>query len=236
MRQLSRMTAPHWLGLYAVLLAAWAAVLAVAVPVPLAAGLRDLCLAPAAEAGLSGLIAMWLIMSAAMMLPTALPALATFDEIAHAQGVPGGARLIAGYAAIWVGFSVVAALAQLAFARSGVLGGGWLAPGLLILAAGYQVSPLKEACLSRCRRPLTFFMQHWDAGPLRMGLRLGAVCLGCCWALMALGLIGGAMSLGFMALATLLMTLEKLTTGRAVPHLIALGCLGGAGYLLGGYA
>jgi predicted metal-binding membrane protein len=78
-------------------------------------------------------------------------------------------------------------------------------------------------------------MQHWDEGPLRMGLRLGAVCLGCCWALMALGLIGGAMSLGFMALATVSMTAEKLTTGRAVPVAIALACLAGAGFLMGGW-
>ena len=53
-------------------------------------------------------------------------------------------------------------------------------------------------------------MQHWDEGPLRMGIRLGAVCLGCCWALMLLGFVGGVMSLGFMALATVIMVFEKL--------------------------
>lgn len=233
MRHLSRMTAPHWLALYGTLLAAWAAVWLMAVPVTgLGAALRDLCLTPAAQAGPGGLLAMWLIMSAAMMLPTAIPALATFDDIADAHGTGGGASLIAGYALVWVGFSGVAMLASLA---SGGFGGDpRFAAALLILAAGYQVSPVKDACLSKCRAPLTFFMAHWADGPFRMGLRLGATCLGCCWALMALGLVGGAMSLGFMALATVLMTLEKLSRGVFVPRAIALVCLIGAGYLIGG--
>jgi predicted metal-binding membrane protein len=234
MRHLSRMTAPHWLTLYAALLAAWAAVWIMERPGPFAQALRDLCLTPASEATLPGLVAMWLIMSAAMMLPTALPAFATFDQIADAQGVRGGGRLLAGYGAVWIGFACLAAVAQLVFGRLGVAQAGWLAPALLVSAAAYQVTPLKEACLTRCRQPLTFFMQHWDEGPARMGLRLGATCLGCCWALMALGLIGGAMSLGFMALATVLMTAEKLTTGRAVPVVIAIACLAGAGFLLEG--
>ncbi|TFL18678.1 DUF2182 domain-containing protein [Jannaschia formosa] len=226
------MTAPHWLALYAGLLVAWALVWTMSAPGAFATALRDLCLTPAGEAALPGLVAMWLIMSAAMMLPTAIPAFATHDEITTAQGLHGGGALVGGYVLVWVGFSLLAATVQLALGDR--IAAPWLAPALLVLAAGYQVSPLKEACLSKCRQPLTFFMQFWDEGPWRMGLRLGAVCLGCCWALMALGLIGGAMSLGFMALVTLLMTLEKLTTGRIVPVAIALACLVGAGFLLGG--
>ncbi len=230
------MTAPHWLALYAGLLIAWALLAATALPGGSGAALRDVCRVAAAEAGPMGLVAMWLVMSAAMMLPTAIPAFATYDEIADSHGTGGGGTLVGGYAAIWIGFSGLAALVQLGAARLDIAAASWLAPGLLIAAAAYQVSPLKAACLSRCRQPLTFFMQHWDEGPWRMGLRLGAVCLGCCWALMALGLIGGAMSLGFMALATLLMTLEKLTSGDAVPRAIGLACLLGAGYLIGGIA
>ncbi|MGB3406933.1 MAG: DUF2182 domain-containing protein [Jannaschia sp.] len=235
MRHLSRMSAPHWLALYAGLLLAWGAVWAMAVPGDFGSVLRDLCLTPAAQAGLPGLVAMWLIMSSAMMLPTAIPAFATHDTIADTQGLDGGGRLVAGYSVIWIGFSVVAAGVQLATASLGVLEAHWLAPVLLIAAGGYQFSALKEACLSKCRQPLTFMMQYWDEGPWRMGLRLGATCLGCCWALMALGLIGGTMSLGFMALATVLMTLEKLTRGTFVPSAIGLGCLAGAGFLIGGY-
>lgn len=236
MRHLSRMTAPHWLALYGALLLAWASVWAASTPSQWGSLIRDLCLTPAAQAGFGGLLAMWLIMSAAMMLPTALPAFATHDEIADAHGTGGGAGLVGGYAIVWVGFAIIAALVQLTSARIGALDAPWLPPALLILAGAYQFSALKEACLSKCRQPLTFFMQHWAEGPMRMGLRLGAVCLGCCWALMALGLIGGTMSLGFMALATLLMTLEKLTSGDFLPRAIGLACFAGAGFLIGGFA
>ena len=237
MKHLSQMAAPHWLALYAVLIAAWIAVYAMSTDAGLAVALRDICRLPVAALGPGGAVAMWLIMSAAMMLPTAIPAFATHDHIADSQGTGGGASLVAGYVAIWVGFSVVAAAVQLSISATGVADGPdgpWFAAGLLMLAGAYQFSPMKDACLSKCRQPLTFFLQHWDDGPWRMGLRLGATCLGCCWALMALGLIGGAMSLGFMALATALMTLEKLSRGALVPHAIGLACLTGAGYLIGG--
>ncbi|SFI35330.1 Predicted metal-binding membrane protein [Jannaschia pohangensis] len=230
------MTAPHWLALYGTLLAAWTAVVLMATPTGWGTLLRDLCLTPAAAAGPGGVLAMWLIMSSAMMLPTALPAFATYDDIAQAHGTGGGGHLIAGYAIVWAGFSALAMVAQLALGRLAILDEPLLAAALLILAGGYQFSPLKDACLSKCRMPLTFFMGHWNDGPFRMGLRLGATCLGCCWALMALGLIGGAMSLGFMALATGLMTLEKLSRGALVPRAIGLACLVGAGFLIGGPA
>ena len=235
LRHLGRMTAPHWLALYAVLLGAWSAlwILSAAGAPTWSALLLDLCRATVDGAGLPRLVAMWLLMSAAMMLPTVIPAFATHDEIADAQGTGGGAALVAGYVAVWAGFSGLAAMSQMALA--GRMDAPWLAAALLALAGLYQFSPLKEACLSRCRMPLTFFMAHWSDGPFRMGLRLGVTCLGCCWALMALGLIGGAMSLGFMALATLLMTLEKLSRGALVPRAIGLACLGAAGYLTGGY-
>ena len=235
MRHLGRMAAPHWVALYGALLASWAALWAASAPTGdgWARLLLDLCRATPETAGAAGMLAMWLLMSAAMMLPTAIPAIATHDEIAAAHGTGGGARLVAGYAVVWVGFSLAAAAAQSAL--GGVAQAPWLAPALLALAGAYQLSPQKDACLSRCRSPLAFFITHWAEGPWRMGLRLGAVCLGCCWALMALGLVGGAMSLGFMALATLLMTLEKLTRGAFVPRAIGLACLVGAGYLTGGY-
>ena len=79
-----------------------------------------------------------------------------------------------------------------------------------MLAGAYQFSPLKAACLAKCRAPLGFFMQHWDEGAWRNGLRLGLVCLGCCWALMALAFVGGVMNLAFMGLATAIMVIEKL--------------------------
>ena len=128
---------------------------------------------------------------------------------------------MAGYLAVWLGFSVIAAGAQMALFNAGLLTAfgdsrsGALSAALLALAGAYQFSPAKEACLSKCRRPLVFFMAHWDEGPLRNGLRLGLVCLGCCWALMALAFVGGVMNLAFMGLATVIMVLEKLPRSGA---------------------
>ena len=232
MRHLTRMAAPHWLALYGLILAAWAGLWWLAAPAPdLAGALWALCRATPEAAGPGGVLAMWALMSAAMMLPTALPAFATYDEVAHAHGLGGGGRMVAGYAVVWLGASALAAGLQLGLPA---LAHPVAGPVLLVGAAAYQVSPLKEACLSRCRAPLTFLMAHWDAGPWRMGLRLGLVCLGCCWALMALAFVGGLMSLGFMALATVLMTLEKLSRGTLVPRATAIACLLGAGFLIGG--
>ena len=107
--------------------------------------------------------------------------------------------------------SAAAAALQVALFQLGLIGALGqslsvpLTMALLIGAGVYQFSPLKDACLSRCRAPLTFFMQHWDEGPFRNGLRLGADCLGCCWALMLLGFVGGTMNLAFMGLAMVLM-------------------------------
>jgi predicted metal-binding membrane protein len=154
------------------------------------------------------------LLSAAMMLPTALPALATFDDLPSTQGDFG--RLVGGYLAVWLVFSAVAAVAQMGLWQLGLVDqtglsvNTWLSGGLLILAGAYQFSAFKAACVSKCRAPFAFFMQHWPEGPWRMGLRLGAVCLGCCWALMLLAFVGGVMSLAFMGLATLLMVFEKL--------------------------
>jgi predicted metal-binding membrane protein len=110
--------------------------------------------------------------------------------------------------------------------RSALLSGG-----LLVLAGAYQFSALKEACLAKCRMPVTFFMAHWDEGAWRNGLRLGAVCLGCCWALMLLGFVGGVMSLGFMGLATVVMTLEKLRAGAWITRPLG-GVLIGTGLVV----
>ncbi|MEM8851476.1 MAG: DUF2182 domain-containing protein [Pseudomonadota bacterium] len=228
------MTAPHWLALYAGLVAAWIFVWLGSTEVAWATLIRDLCATPVVAAGWGGAFAMWVVMAAAMMLPTALPAFATYDEIAAAHGASGGAALVAGYGAIWFGFAALAATAQVFSARLSLGDGVWFAAALLGLAGAYQFSAWKVACLSRCRQPLTFFMGHWAEGAWRMGLRLGATCLGCCWALMALGLIGGAMSLGFMALATCLMVSEKLAHGSWLTHGIGVACFCGAGYLIGG--
>ncbi len=160
---------------------------------------------------------MWLVMSAAMMAPTFVPSLRVFDDLSHSTTANrfGFAALVAGYMAVWLGFSVLAAALQVWLSEQGWIVGdrsvlGLLNAGLLTGAGVYQFTSLKNACLSKCRQPLTFFMQYWSDGPLKMGFRLGLICVGCCWLLMLLGFVGGVMNLLWMGLATLLMVLEKL--------------------------
>src|SRR6202162_6654935 len=85
--------------------------------------------------------------------------------------------------------------------------------GVLLVAAGsYQLTPLKHACLRHCRAPAHFLSQYWRKGTIgafRMGLRLGAYCLGCCWILMALLFVGGVMNLLWIAAIAGFVLLEK---------------------------
>ncbi len=218
------MTGWHWLVLFALILLSWLILFAMAVPSELRQMSRlygaefweALCTVTPDAAGFLRLTLMWGLMSAAMMAPTALPAFATYDDLTRTAPNTSFGLLISGYLTVWLGFAVLAAGVQMGLTQAGLVNligesqSPILTGALLIGAGAYQFSALKEACLSKCRRPLSFFMQHWDEGPLRNGLRLGLVCLGCCWALMLLGFVGGVMNLAFMGLATILMVLEKL--------------------------
>lgn len=242
-----------WLGFYGLILAAWIGVALMARDGGVAGGPADgladipaafwaaLC-SSAAEAAPVALWAMWALMAAAMMLPGFVPALRTFADlgVTGATTGAGAAALVAGYLAVWLVAAAAGAAAQWALARWGMVTPAgaslspWLTAALLLGAGAYQFSALKAACLSRCRMPLTFFMQHWRPGAaaaLAMGARLGLHCLGCCWALMALGFVGGTMNLAWMGAATLFMALEKLPDlGRALtrPAGWALIAAGGA--------
>ena len=218
------MSAPHWLALYGSILLAWALLYMMQLPPDLIAAAnfygadfwQSLCQIQPGLSGAPGIFLMWALMSAAMMAPTALPALATWEDLCKAGHATGFGLLIAGYLLIWLCFALFATAAQIALAAAGLLNplgesvSLWFSALLLAVAGGYQFSALKTACLSKCRAPLTFFMQHWSEGPLRMGLRMGLDCLGCCWALMALAFVGGTMNLLWMAGAMVLMMLEKL--------------------------
>lgn len=218
------MSGAHWLALFGLILASWAALYAMSVPPELRLleqtyG-RDfwvsLCAITPDAAGYLRMVLMWSLMSAAMMAPTILPALATYDDLSRVSKDTNFGVLVSGYLIIWLGFSVGAAGLQMLLFQAGLLGvfgdslSSLLSAALLASAGLYQFSTLKEACLSKCRQPMTFFMQHFDEGPWRNGLRLGLVCLGCCWALMLLAFVGGVMSVAFMGLATVIMVLEKL--------------------------
>ena len=219
-----RMSGLHWLMLFGGILLCWAALFAMSVPQDLriagaiygAEFWLTLCTMTPDAAGAARMVLMWVLMSAAMMAPTALPAFATYDDLSRsAEGTRFG-DLVAGYLLVWIGFSLLAAGLQLVLLQADLISvfgdsrSGLLSALLLLIAGGYQFTPLKAQCLSKCRRPLVFFMQHWDEGAFRNGLRLGAVCLGCCWALMLLAFVGGVMNLAFMGLATVFMVLEKL--------------------------
>ncbi len=165
--------------------------------------------------------AMWAVMMAAMMLPTLVPTLRDYgDLMVSANGTRAGwLGVVAGFMAVWVGFALVIAAAQLALLRAGLIDmlgiatTGWFAPALLIAVGLYQFSSAKAVCHGVCHSPAMYFFGHWRigfSGGLRMGLGLGAFCVGCCWGFMALGFVGGVMSLLWMGLATLFMVIEKL--------------------------
>ena len=126
---------------------------------------------------------------------------------------------LVGFAALITGLQL-ALLFGGAVDMLGIAQSPYLAGGLLITAGAFQFTRVKEVCHGVCHAPMTYFLGHWKtgfAGGLRMGLGLGAFCVGCCWGFMALGFVGGVMSLMWMGLATLFMVLEKLPRfGRTV--------------------
>lgn len=245
-RRLGRSLA--WGGVYAAILLAWSALALMAPQRPAAEGLEPWLLEalcrPAGEAGPGALLGMWGLMSLAMMLPGFVPAARTFDALGAcgARDGTGLAALVGGYLAVWAGFSALGALAQAELSRAGLLDGQGASRSALLTAALfagaglYQFSALKDACLTRCRHPLSFFLQHWRPGAgaaFAMGARLGLACLGCCWALMALAFVGGTMHLGWMAAATLFMTMEKLDPpGRALTRPAGVLLLAAGGWTL----
>lgn len=170
---------------------------------------------------------MWTVMMIAMMLPGASPMILTFSKVRRQRLATGGTTaptplFVAGYLAVWTGFSVLAAVGQWslhgyalldsAMGRTGPLLGG----GLLIFAGAFQWTSLKEACLTKCRTPLGFLLAEWREGwrgAFIMGLRHGAFCVGCCWALMLLMFVGGVMNLAWMGGLAVYMLAEKVVPG-----------------------
>ncbi len=167
------------------------------------------------------LFAMWAIMMAAMMLPTLVPTLRAYEDLmTSATGTRAGwLGVLLGYFLVWVAFAALITGVQLALLFGGVVDMLGIAKStvfaglLLLVVGGFQFTRAKEICHGVCHSPMTYFLGHWRvgfAGGLRMGLGLGAFCVGCCWGFMALGFVGGVMSLLWMGLATLFMVLEKL--------------------------
>ena len=221
--QVRKMTQVHWIMLFLAISVAWIFLYLLSVPNELRLlskiygvnFFNEFCIITPDVSGFFQIFSMWILMSAAMMAPTALPAFAVYEELGDNVEI-NLLRLLLGYLTVWIVFSFFAAVSQMALFIYGYLDNlGQVTSsklsGLILFFAGvYQFTSLKQACLAKCRRPLTFFMQYFDQGPLANGLRLGAVCLGCCWALMLISFVGGVMNLAFMGLATFLMIIEKL--------------------------
>lgn len=180
---------------------------------------------------------LWLAMTLAMMLPTAAPMILTYAEIAETAARKGERivsplMLAVGYCTVWIGAALVAATAQILLADA--VPAAWtpaLTAAAFVGAGLYQFSTLKHACLSRCRQPFSFFFLNWTTRPhgvFRLGVRQGMDCLGCCWAMMALMFVSGAMNVVWMAALAVYMTAEKLGAGRSLTRiggvaLIAIG-------------
>src|SRR5215210_8061392 len=166
---------------------------------------------------------MWAVMMVAMMTPSAAPMILMFAGVNRSRQkqqvpyVPTSVFLL-GYLVIWAAFSVVATAAQwglhavsllspMMVSTSPILGGI-----LLLLAGIYQWTPLKHACLSKCRSPLGFVLNEWREGrwgAFLMGLKHGSYCTGCCWSLMALLFAAGVMNLVWVAAIAGFVLLEK---------------------------
>lgn len=166
---------------------------------------------------------MWAVMMAAMMLPSALPMVQMYARSAEGQGEYRNGRLtgafVGGYLAVWTAFSAAATLAQWGLLELRLItpmmesASNGLSGTLLVAAGLYQFTPLKHACLNKCRTPLGFLLSEWRPGPggaFVMGLRHGTYCTGCCVMLMLLLFVLGVMNLLWILVLTLVVLTEKL--------------------------
>jgi predicted metal-binding membrane protein len=209
----------------------------------------EICRAlPAGELLLPGLLYAggWLLMSAAMMLPTALPLLRLFDRLTAARrnrlALIG--LLVAGYLLVWSGFGVAAHLLDAGLhatvARSGrLLFNGWALGAIMLTIAGlFQFSRFKYHCLDKCRTPFSFIAQHWNGrtprlSAFRLGVHHGMFCVGCCWAIMLLMFVVGTGNVGWMLILGAVMALEKNAPwGRRLSHPLGFALLAWAGTIM----
>jgi predicted metal-binding membrane protein len=180
-------------------------------------------------------LGVWIVMMAAMMFPSVAPTVALYSRLTKSRSPVAPLLFASGYLIVW---ACAGAVAFLLAAAGGRIAGGWLdwdrggrwVAGVIVLtAAVYELTPLKNVCLGKCRSPLGFLLGSWRGGrtgPLRMGARHGAWCAGCCWALMASLLALGVMSIVWMAVVAGLIAFEKTLPWRRV------GTYGTAGVLV----
>lgn len=190
---------------------------------------------------LSWFLVVWVVMMAAMMFPSVAPTVALYSRMSRERSPLSPLLFAGGYLATWGGTGVLAF--SIAAAGGRVAGdvlawdraGRWIAGATLIVAAVYELTPLKDVCLGKCRSPLGLLLGSWRdgrAGALRMGAKNGAWCVGCCWALMASLFALGVMSILWMALVAGLIAAEKTLPWRRVATFGTAAILLGLGVLL----
>ena len=165
----------------------------------------------------SNVFLMWVLMTLVMMSTTAVPVLQSLRSITQNATQLIWWAFVLGYSVIWFGFALGASSLQLVIGELNLLDAHTglnksLSAGLLITAGLYQFSSLKQRCQSECLAPMQFFLRHWcdgAIGGLKMGLRHGVTCVGCCWALMLLAFVGGLTNIWFMVLSAAVMAVEK---------------------------
>ena len=191
---------------------------------------------PGTDPGALGFfVGVWVVMMAAMMFPSIAPMVTTYSRIQRKRSEQGKANsgpvavglFVGGYLLSWTAFGLAAyGLIELGRSLSiDALGwdsaGPYVAGGVILAAAVYQLTPAKDVCLRKCRGPLDFVMGNWKpgyGGALRMGVEHGAWCVGCCWALMAALFALGVMSVGWMAFVAALIAVEKLLPWKALAN------------------
>ena len=179
---------------------------------------------PGTDLGALGwFIGVWVVMMAAMMFPSLAPTVALYARMTRSRGLTRPLLFAGGYLLVW-GAAGLLAYSVFRLGRTALggdlswhQGGRLVAGGVLVLAALYELTPLKDVCLGKCRSPLSFLLGSWRdrrAGALQMGSKHAAWCVGCCWALMAALFALGVMSLTWMAVVAALIALEKVLPWR----------------------
>ena len=170
--------------------------------------------------GATGFVGAWVVMMAAMMLPSAAPLVLLYRAAGSDGRAANTVPLVAGYLLAWGVFGAFVYAAQQALGAmvqsNSTLSDArpYAMAAILAVAGVYQFTPLKQACLRQCRAPLDFLMQHWRGpgafGALRLGAEHGVYCVGCCWGLMAVLVVAGSMSFIWVVLIALIVFVEKL--------------------------
>ena len=186
-------------------------------------------------------LGIWVVMMAAMMFPSVAPTIALYTRVTKDSSPLAPWLFAGGYLLTWTAAGLVAyvvgvvAVAVLGDVLAWDRAGQELAAVTLVVAAVYEVTPLKNVCLAKCRSPLGSLLGSWRGGPtgaLRMGARNGAWCVGCCWALMASLFALGVMSVSWMALVAVIIAVEKTVPMRLSLTYPAAALLLGLGILL----